>query len=109
MVSGNSDIPTNEPARGANDATDAPAPKPRRGRQAPRSPITSGMRLLDIHDVEDFTRMSEKTIERLLNENDFPKPLWLREEAKRSARRWTLSSIEGWVRRKQNQAEARVA
>lgn len=97
------------PETDSTSSAESAAPKARRSRHALRTPIHSAQRLLDIHDVEDFTRMSEKTIERLLNENDFPKPLWLREEAKRSARRWTLSSIEGWVRRKQNQAEARVA
>lgn len=83
--------------------------KPKRNKQAMRTPIVSTQRLLDIQDVVDFTRFSESTIERLLADDDFPKPIWVKEDAKRSARRWTLGAIEQWVRRRQQVAEQRVA
>ena len=83
------------------DPAPAAARPNRPTRSKVRSPISSSMRLLDIHDVVDFTRLSEKTIERLLERDEFPKPFNPSGEpgVKGSARRWTLASIEQWIRR----------
>jgi len=92
-----------------SETVSAPKPRTSRRRSEMQTPITSSMRCLDIRDIVDFTRLSEKTIERLLDKGEFPRPFEAVEDSKRSARRWTLASIEQWVRRRAEAAEGAVA
>ena len=63
--------------------------------------ISSAQRLLDTAAVLDFCCISDDTLAKLLEADDFPAPIVLR----RGKRHWTLGALEQWVRRKQEQAE----
>lgn len=90
----------------SNEAGEAPTPAKRHRptRALTRSPISSAMRMMDLQDVMDFTRLSEKTIERMLKDDEFPRPFEVRQDAGRPLRRWTLAQIEQWVRRRSETA-----
>lgn len=95
-------------------------PKPSRAKATNRQPVDSPMRLLDLHDLSDLMRLSERTVLRMVSDGKFPQPFSVTgDEARnpddgsprargRKDYRWTKAQYENWAKRTADKAEGRT-